>query len=192
MRITIWWLCVTFWAVAAFLFPSNISGQQKNVKPWYPGTYRGLVTGRATTKDVVRILGLPSWQGKPQEVTDVLGEEEWSYAIATPQGECCDLFFKSGVLKSITLRLESVQANEAEKLFGPGFNRVQFRTEDDRSETGSAPICEDPKGNITMLLNPRMGLSLSVGDNGVVLEATYGDTQPGSRNCDTKKSRPPK
>jgi hypothetical protein len=165
--------------------------QQSSGSKWQPGQYRGLVTGKSTTKDVVRVLGLPSWQGKPIEVPEVPGEEEWSYKLPTPQGECCDLFFKNGVLKSVSLRLDGMQSSEAERLFGPGFGPVRFSAKDDGSETGSSPICEDPKGDIVMLLNSEKGLSLSVDGRGVVQEAVYSDARPGSRHCSVKESRQP-
>jgi hypothetical protein len=163
------------------------NAQQKASRTWRPGQYRGLVTGKSTTKEVVRVFGNPSWQGKPLEVPEVPGEEEWSYKLPTPQGECCDLYFKNDVLKSINLKLNRMQSSEAERLFGPGFGPVRFSAKVDGSETGSGLLCEDTRGDITMLLNPQKGLSLSVDGHGVVHEAVYSDTRPGSRNCGVKK-----
>jgi hypothetical protein len=183
-------LCLLALAVVAFAAAAN--AQQPPVGNWQPGKYRGLVTGKSTTNDVIRVLGLASWQGKPQEVPDVPGEEEWSYTIATPQGECCDLFFKNTLLESITLRLNSMMAGEAQQFFGRGFVAVRFSTYDDGSETGSGPICEDPKGDFTLLLNPKKGISLWSDERGIVKEAVYSHTRPGNGKCDTKDMKPSK
>ena len=142
--------------------------RQRPAGVWQPGRYRGLVTGKSTTKDVVHVLGLPSWQGKPQEVPDVPGEEEWRYTIAIPQGRCCDLFFKNGVLRSVNLRLNGMMSGEAQQFFGSGFLPVRFRTYDDGSETGSGAICEDPKGRTHSPIEFAKRLVAMSDDRGIV------------------------
>jgi len=122
----------------------------------------------------------------------VPSEEEWSYELPTPQGECCDLFFKDGVLKSVNLRLNGMLSGEAQQFFGPGFTLVRFSTYDDGSETGSGAICENPKGEFTLILSPRNGLSLWSDDRGIVKEALYSDARPGYRHCSSKHKESPK
>jgi hypothetical protein len=159
-------------------------GQQTAAEKWQPGQYRGLITGKSTMEDVVRVLGNPSWRGKPIEVPDETDAAEWNYNIDTPQGKCCDLYFRSGVLQSIDLKLRGLLLNEAEKQFGGKFERVRFRTEEDTQATGSGQMCEDLNGDSALFVNPKKGISLWIDPAGVLArQAVFSATRPGSQHC---------
>jgi hypothetical protein len=173
MRLRICFVCLFGCCLGA-----SIASAQKKDHSWHPGEFRGLVTGASTASDVMRMLGTPSWQGKPQEVPDESGAEEWTYKIQTPQGLCCDVFFRDSVMDSITLETVEVAQSKAGEFFGGRFKPVKYSLGADPLETGSAPSCEDPKGTLTVLLNSHKGLSLWVNPRGKIKQVTYSATSP--------------
>jgi hypothetical protein len=162
---------------ACCLCPS-IANSQEQVRSWQPGKFRGLVTGTSTTKDVIKVLGNPTWQGKPQEIPEEPAAEEWTSKIQTPQGLCCDVFFLNGVVDSITLGTVEVDQSEAGRSFGSGFRPVKYSLGADPQESGSAALCQDPEGQFTILVNPKRGLSLWLGAKAKVTHAIYSATNP--------------
>ncbi len=170
--------CFYFMCFVACCLITSIANGQKHDTSWRPGEFRGLITGTSTSKDGVRVLGNPTWQGKPYEGPDEPGVEEWTYKITTPQGLCCNVFFRSGVADSITLETVEADESEAGRFFGGGFESVEYSLGDDPLETGSGPSCEDAKGPFTTLVNPKKGLSLWSDANGKVKEAMYSATNP--------------
>jgi hypothetical protein len=167
--------------VAVLLCPLLLHSQQ--MRGWHPGEYRGLIMGKSTSHDLVRIFGQPSWRGQPQEVPETSGAEEWTYTIATQQGECCDVYLRDGVVESLTLRLHALTTADAEKLLDGNFVEVRFSTVQDRPQTGSGRLCEDSKGDTTLLLNASKGLSLWLDSNRRVNEAVFSVEQPGHSSC---------
>jgi len=118
------------------------------------------------------------WQGKPQEVPDELGVEEWVYKLSTPQGLCCEVFLKHGVVDTITIETAEVSETEAVRFFGGGFKPVRYRLGDDAPQTGSAPSCEDQNGAYTVLLNPQTGQALWETASRKIKQSTFSATNP--------------
>jgi hypothetical protein len=93
-------------ALLGLLSPSNGQGQPKLV--WKRGAYEGLTTGVSTMQDVVRKLGKPKLKTVPEEPYDPT-LQEWHYEQHVPEGSCCTLSFKKGILQSVTLDLGEVE-----------------------------------------------------------------------------------
>lgn len=157
-------------------------GQERTAPPWKPGGYKGLETGVSTSHDVLLKLGKPKLRSIP-EGPNSPSLRKWHFEQHETVGVCCDLLFRSGVLQEITLDLGEVEQAEAAEVFGGTFTRTHFRADSSRGEGGSAPLCEDPDGDVLLLLDPERGLYLWVEPDGKVSSATFASTRPGVGKC---------
>jgi hypothetical protein len=158
---------------------------------WRPGIYRGLVVGKSTQADMLRILGKPSWSGYEPDVEIKKGHMSYSYSN---QGEFSGeavVYVTWGTIRGITLEpKESIPRSVAIKRFGTDFIIRRYSADDCLNKGGSSPIYQDPKGAIKILEYPARGLVLNVDQYGYDIgSVSYTDGPPGSPDSRCKKGK---
>lgn len=123
---------------------------------WKAGQFRELLTGKATRKDVVRVLGdvKPAKSGKL---------ETYSYADKGEFGGkvMVDVNVATGVVEAVTEQFSpNLTRTQAYKKYGKDYNEVRYSISTCPQE-GSTPMAyRDAKGGIELLEYPKKGLIL--------------------------------
>jgi len=111
--------------------------------PWVAATYHGLVMGKSTRADVLKLLGKPKWVGREQDT----GVPIISYEVADPVPGSLTVYIKNGILESLALDPKtSLVKSDIIHRFGPGYMIVHYSADECLDEGGAAPIYEDTKG----------------------------------------------
>ncbi len=152
--------------LALMLFASSgLAAQQRSV--WKPGEFRGLVAGRSTRKDVVRVLGATT----PKTSAHL---ESYSYASKGDFGSSVivEVNRATGLVQTITERFSpNITRTQARKKFGERYNEVQYSIAECPHEGVDALAYRDPKGPIGLIEYPQQGLVLWPNEQGFDIAA---------------------
>lgn len=162
------------------------SCQERPSTKWKPGEYKGLRTGASTGHEVLLKLGKPKLKTVPEGPNDP-ALRKWHYELRESRWLCCDVLLRGDVVQEITLDLSEVEQSEATRMFGGTFTKIRFSSRATQVEGGSAPICEDPDGDMTLLLNPTEGLYFWLEPDGKVSSATFSSSRPGVGKCSKRR-----
>lgn len=142
--------------------------------PWTPGQFRGIETGKSTKVQVRRILGTPTWIGHPEDDEDapVMSKLAYEYEISDPAWEKIRIWMdgRTGVVEQIVLDARYPHgASIAEALSVAGLPE----------DGGNSKLDLDYHyvSSNGHLVYPRLGLSLNVDENKIVLEAIFSATR---------------
>jgi hypothetical protein len=114
-------------------------------KPWTPATYHGLVMGKSTRADVIKVLGNPKWAGREQDT----GIPIMSYEVSDPVPGTLVVYVEKEILDGMTLNPKNrLTKSDLLRLLGHDYIIVRYDTDDCLAEGGTAPIYETPNGPI--------------------------------------------
>jgi hypothetical protein len=148
-----------------FLATTGLAGQQRSA--WKPGEFQGLVAGKSTWKDVIRVLG---------EITPKTSAhlETFNYPRRGDFGAnvIVEVNRATGVVETITLRFSpNITRTQARKKYGEHYNEVQYSIADCPHEGVNGPVYRDPKGGIGLIEYPQQGLVLWPNEEGFDIAA---------------------
>jgi hypothetical protein len=133
-------------------------------KKWVPAVYRGLVVGRSTKADVLRVLGKPKSVGKEQDT----GVPTISYAVSHPVQGMLVVYIRRGLLDSMSLFPQTQPTkDDIIGVLGSDYLVVRYAADDCLGEGGAAPIYEDRNGPIERIEYRSRGLAVSLHDGEV-------------------------
>jgi hypothetical protein len=123
---------------------------------WKAGQFKELLTGKATRKDIVRVLGdvKPTKSGKL---------ETYSYADKGEFGGkvLVDVNAATGIVEAVTEQFSpNLTRTLAYKKYGKDYNEVRYSISDCPQEGSTPMVYRDAKGGIELLEYPRKGLIL--------------------------------
>ena len=156
--------------IGAFLLASIIpwsglvaQSTGKVSRTWVAASYHGLVVGKSTRSDVLRVLGKPKWVGREQDT----GIPMMTYAVSDPVPGTLAAYFRGPTLDGMALYPKpSIIKQDVIHLFGSGYVMVRYATDDCLSESGTAPLYESPEGPVRRMEYRDRGLAVSFdGDN---------------------------
>jgi len=130
------------------------AGQQE--KSWKAGQFGELVTGKATRKDVVRVLGesMPAKSGKL---------ETYTYPDKGDFGGkvLIDVNSATGLIDAVTVQFSpNITRTQAYKKYGKDYNEVRYSVSTCPQEGSTPMVYRDAKGGIELLEYPQKGLIL--------------------------------
>ena len=126
--------CLLLMALAGTaLWPEPAAGYQQ-VKhsganeDWVQPGFHGLVVGKSTAADVIRVFGKPKWKGGVQEVivpSDTDGETQYQYSAVPDLDADMMIYFRkrSGVISAILLYPKHMTRADAVAKFGNDFEQ---------------------------------------------------------------------
>jgi len=122
-----------------------------------------LVVGKSSLKDVLRKMGKPDYLGAAAEAIDPT-EQVAEFPITRPVTGRARFYCRGrkAVLIGIVIEPENLSKTEALKLFGNDFLITRYGVDDCLSKGGSAPLYEDPHGEILRLEYRRRGFALDL------------------------------
>lgn len=143
----------------------GLAGQQRST--WKPGVFHGLIAGKSTRKDVVRVLGATT-------PTTSAHLESYSYPGQGDFGSnvIVEVNRGTGVVETITERFSpNITRTQARKKYGEHYNEIQYSIAECPHEGVNALAYRDPKGPVGLIEYPREGLVLWPNEQGFDIAA---------------------
>lgn len=177
----------------------SLEVQQLNAKPegsnrdWGTATYKGLIIGKSTRADMLRVLGEPEWSGPPSNQGKVdQNPEIWNTYKGSGDfpGQTTVVIDKhSSVILSIDLYPEALSKEEAIRRLGDHYIKTRYDLDMCLSTDGgeSAPLYESPNGEIEIIEYRSRGIAIRVNYQGNVDHIQYVNKPIGtpSSKCST-------
>jgi hypothetical protein len=133
-------------------------------RKWVPAVYRGLIVGKSTRGDVLRVLGKPKYIDKEEET----GIPRSNYEVSDPVSGILVVSIERGIVQGMELYPNKQYSNsEIVRVFGSHYLAVRYDFDDCLSGGGSAPIYENPNGLIEHVEYRNRGIAIAF-HNGVV------------------------
>jgi hypothetical protein len=130
-------------------------------KAWIPAKYHGIVVGRSSVHEVIKILGRPKSFDREQDT----GIPTVSYDVADPVEGDLAIYLDHDKVSGMTLYpKQQLPAKEAIRIFGPAFLNVRYERDDCLDNGGAAPIYESSTGSIMHIEYRERGLALILSD----------------------------
>ncbi|HEU5401412.1 MAG TPA: hypothetical protein VFU86_08650 [Terriglobales bacterium] len=154
-------------ARAAGLLLLASAGLGAQQRAWKAGDFRGLVAGKSTRKDVVRVLGTATpKQTAHLEIFDYPGKGDFGSRVIVEVNRA------TGLVATVTERFApNITRTQARKKYGERYNEVQYSVSDCPQEGVNAPAYRDPKGPIGLIEYPQQGLVLWPNEEGFDIAA---------------------
>lgn len=149
-----WRTAVNLLAMAMPLASVGLVGQQRS--GWKAGEFRELVAGKATRKDVVRVLGASTPKTTPHlEAYSYPGKGDFGANVTVEVSRA------TGRVETITERFSpNITRTQARKKYGENYNEGQYSVAECPHESVNAMAYRDPNGPIGLIEYPRQGLVL--------------------------------
>jgi hypothetical protein len=160
---------------------------------WGAANYQGLVIGKATRADMLRVLGAPQDSGPPgDQSADVPASEEWNEYETSGElpGKLTVVVDKhSGLILGIDLYPENLSREAAIKQLGDDYvvTRYDFDSCLSKNDGESAPLYESPNGQIEVLEYRQRGIAVGVNYQGKVDQIQYVSKPIGSTSSRCKQ-----
>jgi hypothetical protein len=129
---------------------------QKLAKNWKAGQFGELVAGKATRKDVMRVLGesKPTKSGKLETFT-YPGKGDFGGKVLV------DVNSATGIIESVTVQFSpNITRTQAYKKYGKDYYEVRYAISACPQEGSTPMVYRDAKGGIELLEYPQKGLIL--------------------------------
>ena len=161
----------------------------KPKKNWQVGSYKGLVIGKASLEDTIKILG------KPSEIVDlksVGNEREWAYHYKNPQDIKGQLLLyidkKTKTVSGVIIRPDSMSKKESMDYFGQNYIVTRYSFSDCPGDTfDSAPYYEDPNGVTEFIEYRDRGIAVLVAEDEMVQYVSYLSEPLGTESSECKQ-----
>ena len=149
-----WRTAVNLLVMAMLLASVGVAGQQR--KAWKAGEFKGLVAGKATRKDVVRVMGATAPTRTPHlEVFNYPGKGDFGSNVTVEVSRA------TGLVETITERFApNITRTQAHKKYGENYDEVQYSVAECPHESVNAMAYRDSKGPIGLIEYPQQGLVL--------------------------------
>jgi hypothetical protein len=159
-------------------------GVQKQVNlQWHPAVYKGLIIGRSTHWDMLRIFGEPKWS---EEFDDGTGPpEKWAHYDGGGEfpGELVfNVDRQTGVILRLILHPTKLSKEEAIKHFGTNYKTTRYEFCKGFEDQDSAPIYETSSGQFLRVEYRAKGIALAIGGKDEVKYISY-VSEPLGSNC---------
>ena len=159
-------------------------GVQKEVNlQWHPAVYKGLIIGRSTHWDMLRIFGEPKWA---EELDDGTGPpEQWTHYDGGGEfpGELVfSVDRQTGVILKLVLHPTKLSREEAIKHFATNYKSTRYEFCKGFEDQESAPIYETSGGQFLSVEYRAKGIALAIGGNDQVEYISY-VSEPLASNC---------
>ncbi len=194
--IAIRWGALPVLTVGLLSLATCVSSSLERRTQWRPATYRGIVLGKATIRDVLTALGQPT--RIEQTIEGYTPAEDWYFYDG--QGDFdgeLGVFVnsESGVVQKIILFTdeEDVRQEEVTARYGPAFALQRYNSEPGNcdGELGNedeAVMYEDQRGPMTFLEYRHRGIAVEIDEPGRVSRIFYvwspiGNEAPRCRNA---------
>ncbi len=168
---------------------SKKASLQSAKRKWVPGVYRGLVVGKSTQADALKVLGKPQWTGEESESLTPMME----FTVSEPVPGRLAVLFDHGIIGEIRLKPKDFYTESSiVKVLGPDYIIVYYSFDDCLGEGGTGPIYENPDGDLESIEYRPRGIAVDL-HHGEVGEISWlnGPQGPTHSQCPkTKKTRP--
>lgn len=143
-----------FWM--ACLLASSMAVAQVRGATWKPGEFSGLVAGKSSRKDVIRVLGANDpKKEKRLETYSYRGKGDFSSTLIIQVNRA------TGVVETITEQFSpNITRTQAHKKYGNDYREVQYSMLDCPHEGVNPLAYRDPKGPVELIEYPQKGLIL--------------------------------
>lgn len=143
-----------FWI--ACLLISSLAAAQGRSRAWKPGEFSGLVAGKSTRKDVIRVLGASEpKKEKRLETYTYPGKGDFSSTLVIEVNRA------TGVVETMTEQFSpNITRTQAHKKYGNDYREVQYSLVDCPHEGVNPLAYRDPKGPVELTEYPQQGLIL--------------------------------
>ena len=144
----------------------------KAKRKWSAGVYRGLVMGKSSRADALKVLGTPVWTGK-EEGTGVpmIGFGK----VAEPVPGKLSVQLEHNVVTGMILEPEDrYTKDEIVKILGPGYTTGHYAEAECLSSGGiGGPLYEDARGDFEFVEYRARGIAVSIHKDGLVGEISF-------------------
>lgn len=142
----------------------------KATRKWSAAVYRGLVMGKSSRADVVKVLGTPVWTG----VEEGTGTPMMVFNVSEPVAGRLSVLLDHDIVAEIRVSpKETTSKSDIIKVLGPGSITVHYALADCKSEGGSAPIYEDANGIFESVEYRTRGIVVNILPDGTVGEISF-------------------
>jgi len=183
MHQILWTLVLLSQSLGLIGLSSSQAAAQRSNQRWHAASYCGLVIGKSTRAQMLRVFGGPKWH-------EVLGKgpdaEVWYHyeGLGELPGELVVVVGKhSGKILGIDLHPQNLTKEKAIEYFGPGFRITRYDFDSCLSVDGgeSAPLYESPDGAVTVVEYRDRGIAIGVNYKGEVDQVQYVSKPIGAR-----------
>lgn len=144
---------------------------------WQPASYQGLIIGKSTQADMLRILGKPHWSGAPaeQEKNDPNPEVWNDYRKAAEFSGTLTVMVdqKSNVISGIDLYPENLTKDDAINYFGGNYILTRYDFEKCLGNDESGPMFESKSGAVIYIEYRERGIAVNINESGKVNHISY-------------------
>jgi hypothetical protein len=135
------------------------TAQKARSRVWTPAVYHGLVVGKSTRGQVLKVLGKPTSTGNVADTyTPYLG-----YEVSDPVPGTLMVVIPDRIVTEIYLYpKQRLTRQEAIDKFGLDYQIVRYSADDCLDEGGTVPMYENPEGDVEQIEYRQRGLALSV------------------------------
>jgi hypothetical protein len=137
---------------------------------WVPAVYRGLVIGKSSRADALKVLGQPTWTGKEE----ASGTPMMVFNTSEPLAGRLSVLLNHEIVGEIRVSpKDSYTKGDIIKILGPGSITVHYASADCLSQGGSAPIYEDANGDTEYVEYRARGIAVDILKDGTVGEISF-------------------
>lgn len=169
---------------------------RRTVSRWRPATFRGLIVGKSSRADMLRVLGQPKWsrahedEGDPDAPREVWNNYERGGEFPGTMSVVLD--GRRGVITRIEFYPEKLTREQAVAHFGPGYVVTRYDFDPCGGDEESEPIYESPNGALVSVEYRSRGIAISVGYKDLVTRISYVDGPVGAIQSRCKRTPAPK
>jgi hypothetical protein len=126
---------------------------------WVPAVYHGLVVGKSTRADVLRVLGKPTWVGHESDT----GTPMMDFQVSDPvPGNLSVLFRRGGILDGMALSpKQPLTEKDIVRILGSDFLVVRYAMDFCSEDDGVGTLYESRDGSVKHLEYRSRGLVVS-------------------------------
>ncbi|MBP9664736.1 MAG: hypothetical protein KBD94_08945 [Pyrinomonadaceae bacterium] len=138
---------------------------------WNPATFKGLILGKASRDDLLRVLGKPvsSYESPDDLPTEAVPDwnDEYDYSEEITGKLVASSVKKSGVLTNITIYPHNLSFARLTEVYGRNFVTTRYGFIECPNDQGSSLMREDHDGEIELVEYRVRGIVIDVRENKV-------------------------
>jgi hypothetical protein len=154
-----------------------------------PGNFQGLVMGKATSTDALRLFGKPDNVSRDEQ----RGYNWVYYHDIGPVSGRVEMYEKieNQIIETVVVYPNTkLSVADAVKQFGPSFKLVRYNFDNCLGNATEAPIYESPDGPLLFLVSPGLGITIRV-EKDVVQDVEYNSKPIGATKSQCTTNQPP-